>query len=254
MVAGRQCGVIRTKHLHSRASLRFRRCGASRSGYDNSDTPACNSSTVYDGQTLPSAACLIQRPIADPLERACSIHDTCLKWPSVLRNKPSSSCNILSNNYCGCDAALVAAFQVIDMGAVAFQFGGASAFASNLIDFFTKVVNCWQYRDGSSIRVCDRPHTDASVQAAKAISPLPGPSTTCSTARPVTIDCPDAGRSCGGFSTGGSTCSNGGTCNCCWCASPPALSIPPTSVSPEHDSVSRPLFSPHPCHAIYSFH
>lgn len=88
-------------------------CGANTGGHVNCCSgvpcPACNESAITDDQLLPAAACLAACPPEDGLDRACAIHDTCLKKPVVKRNRPSSgqSCSPLSNNFCGCDGQLV---------------------------------------------------------------------------------------------------------------------------------------------------
>lgn len=93
-------------------------CGPSTGGYNNccSGQPclACDESTIADEQLLPSAACLAACPPQDALDRACAIHDTCLKKAVVKRNRPSDSqaCSALSNNFCGCDGQLVRNVEV----------------------------------------------------------------------------------------------------------------------------------------------
>lgn len=95
-------------------------CGAATGGYNSccggSACAACDENAITDDQVLPSAACLAACPFQDGLDRACAIHDTCLKKPVVKRNRPISSCSSLSNNFCGCDGQLVSNVKVCSRG------------------------------------------------------------------------------------------------------------------------------------------
>lgn len=131
-------------------------CGGYIGGYlnccDGGPCAAClNDSTVE--RCAPSDACLKECPAKDPVDMACAIHDTCLRRPSVVANKPQTPCDENSNNYCGCDRKFILDLFEVDLRDVPFQFGKAHSFRANAMSAF-QTLDCWTYEVAYISQVC----------------------------------------------------------------------------------------------------
>ena len=120
----------RASYLQFLSASYGRWCGGPNGGYQNccggGPCSTCNAATVTEGQPQASAACLAQCPPQDAMDAACAAHDTCYRWPSVVRYSAAAvaqqcGLSMALAHFCGCDATLLKTVGNIDPSTLPFQ-------------------------------------------------------------------------------------------------------------------------------------